>query len=121
MEEQLPPDIVDILEGLAIMAKGYDNYLKWNEEAMLKADLMNNRRYWKGFPAKAVRDKCLELGMRGEDADRIFDYVSRAQAGRRLIPDRGYKDHRFKHERDEPTEQPFPSADNPLYPHSEKW
>lgn len=99
MTDTLPSDIVKILNFLASAAQGYDNHLKWNEEARLKADLMRNRRYWTGFPPSAVRAKCLELGMRDEDAALITDLVTRAQAGRRLIPQRSYKDSTFHHDR----------------------
>ena len=99
MTNTLPDDIVKILDFLAAMARGYDNHLKWNEEARLKADLMHNRRYWCGFPVSAVRAKCVELGMRGEDASLIADLVERAQAGRRLVPQRSYRDSWFHHER----------------------
>lgn len=41
MTDELPQGISEILEYLAAMARGYDNHLKWNELAKLKADLMN--------------------------------------------------------------------------------
>ena len=99
MTEQLPEDIVDILEHLAAMAAGYGNHLKWNEEAMLKADLMANRHYWTGFPSSAVKAKCLALGMRPEDASLVAGLVAKAQEGRRLVPQRSYRDSTFRHER----------------------
>jgi len=99
MADELPADIVKILEFLASMARGYNNHLKWNEEARLKADLMHNRRFWLGFPVNAVAAKCTELGMRQEDVDLIADLVRRAQAGRRLVPQRSYRDSTFLHER----------------------
>lgn len=103
MAADLPDDIISALEYLAMMARGYDNNLKWNEEAKLKADLMTNRRYWTGFPPAAVRAKCLELGMTAEDARTIAEFVTKAQAGRRLVPASGYRDYVFAHDRDEPT------------------
>ena len=106
MAETLPTDIVKILEFLASMARGYSNRLKWNEEAMLKADLMNSRGYWLGIPAPAIRAKCAALGMRQEDVDLVADLVTRAQQGRRLVAQRGYREHRFQHERPEQTEHP---------------
>jgi hypothetical protein len=106
MAETLPTDIVKILEFLALMARGYDNRLKWNEEAKLKADLMNSREYWLGIPVPEIKAKCAELGMRREDADLVADLVTRAQHGRRLVAQRSYRDHRFKHERPEQTERP---------------
>lgn len=91
-QHDLAPDIVTILEHLARWARGYDNHLKWNEEAKLKADLMNSRAQWLGFSAAAVRTKCIALGMREEDANLIADLVSKAQAGKRLIPKRSYRE-----------------------------
>lgn len=102
MTETLPIDIIKILEFLASQARGYGNRLKWNEEAMLKADLMSSRDYWLGVPVPAIRAKCTELGMRTEDVDLIADLVTRTQHGRRLVPQRGYRDHRFPHERPHP-------------------
>lgn len=99
MTDTLPSDIVKILEHLALLARGYNNHLQWNEEARLKADLMHSRRYWGGFPPSVVRAKCVELGMRSEDASLIEELVARAQAGRRLVPQRSYRGSRFHHER----------------------
>ena len=106
MTETLPIDIVTILEFLAEWARGYDNHLKWNEEAKLKADLMNSRGYWLGVPVTAIKAKCTALGMRSQDVDLIADLVTRAQQGRRLVPQRSYRDHRFPHER--PDLEPSP-------------
>ena len=106
MTETLPIDIVKILEFLAEWSRGYDNHLKWNEEAKLKADLMNSRGYWLGVPVPAITAKCTALGMRGQDVDLIADLVTRAQQGRRLVPKRSYRDHRFQHER--PDLEPSP-------------
>jgi hypothetical protein len=103
-----PEDIDRILEQLATMAAGYDNHLKWNEEAQLKADLMHNRRYWQGFDVALVRSRCQQLEMRPEDARLVSDLVSKAQAGRRLIPQRSYRDYRFRHDR--PAAPPSPPS-----------
>lgn len=94
----LPADIVGILEYLATLADVYDNCLKWDEEARLKAGLMHNRRYWMGVSVWDVRTKCLELGMSHEDVRLIADLVTRAQEGRRLIPHRVYRDSTFRHD-----------------------
>ena len=99
MTDTLPIDIVKILGFLAEWARGYDNHMKWNEEAMLKADLMNSRAYWLGVPVVAIEAKCAALGMSSEDVKLIADLVTRAQQGRRLVPQRTYRDHRFPHER----------------------
>ncbi|EYR63266.1 hypothetical protein N866_01765 [Actinotalea ferrariae CF5-4] len=110
MADTLPKDIVEVLEYLAGMARGYDNHLKWNEEAKLKADLMHNRRYWRGLSLAAIRAKCRQLGMRSEDVALILDLIDRAQQGRRLVAQRGYRDFRFPHDRPTPPDddpQPF--------------
>jgi len=99
MSEELPSDIREILEFLAMKARGYENRLKWNEVACLKADLMRNRRYWMGFSPDTVRIKARALGMRAEDAQLIAGLVDKAQAGRRLVPQRSYADFEFVHDR----------------------
>ena len=93
---KLPNGIDGILEYLAEMAAGYGNHLKWNEVAKLKADLMNVRHRWIGVPLEAISKRCLALGMRQEDVDEIKDLVGKAQAGRRLVPQRSYRGHKFQ-------------------------
>lgn len=93
---ELPNGIADILEHLAEMAAGYGNHLKWNEVAKLKADLMNVRHRWLGVPVQSITTRCLELGMRQEDIQEIKELVVKAQSGRKLIPQRSYRDFRFR-------------------------
>lgn len=95
MSDELPIGVGGILRYLARMARGYDNHLKWNEVATLKADLMNARRRWIGVPVEAIVAECRTLGMRDEDVREVADLVRRAQAGRRLVPQAGYHDFRF--------------------------
>lgn len=92
----LPSGINSILEFLASAAAGYGNKLKWNEQAMLKADLMNVQQRWTGVSVAQVGARCQQLGMRIEDVDLIKDLITRAQAGRRLIAQRTYRDFRFR-------------------------
>ena len=96
MSNGLPQHVNKILEYLAMTAQGYGNHLKWNEEAKLKADLMNVKSRWRGVSVSAVRDRCRALGMREEDITLIVDLVTRAQAGRRLVPQRSYRDFQFE-------------------------
>jgi hypothetical protein len=91
----LPPGISEILEYLAQMARGYDNQLKWNEVAKLKADLMNVPGRWRGVSVSEIADSCRTLGMREEDAAMVVDLVRKAQEGRRLVPQKTYRDFRF--------------------------
>jgi hypothetical protein len=101
--DKLPNGIDGILEYLGEMAAGYRNHPKWNEVAMLKADLMNVRQRWTGVSVQQIADRCLELGMRAEDVREIKQLVTKAQAGARLVPQKSYRDHRFKPYMDSPT------------------
>ncbi|MFI7511463.1 hypothetical protein ACIBSS_32105 [Micromonospora aurantiaca] len=93
--EDLPPSVVSIAEYLAMKAKGYDNHLKWNEQAMFKADLMNVRHRWNGVAPDALAGKLRSEGMREQDIVELVDWLKKAQAGRRLVPDRSYRDFVF--------------------------
>lgn len=95
MSNGLPQDGDQILEYLAMMARGYGNRLKWNEEAKLKADLMNVSARWRGVPVSEITARCRVLGMRAEDIALVADLVTKAQAGRRLVPQRSYRGFRF--------------------------
>lgn len=91
----IPEDIERILSHLADKAASYSTGLKWNEEAKLKADLMNNPVRWKTVSAQAVSQRLLSLEMSPEDTRTLTDFVRRAQAGKRLVPHRDYRDFKF--------------------------
>ncbi|WP_157936963.1 hypothetical protein [Geodermatophilus chilensis] len=95
MNDDLPNGIPEILAYLGQMAAGYNNHLKWNEVAKLKADLMNVRRRWLGVPVGDVAAHCRSLGMREEDVAQIVELVKKTQSGRRLVPQKSYRDFRF--------------------------
>jgi hypothetical protein len=95
VSNELPNGIADILAHLARMAAGYNNHLKWNEVAQLKADLMNVRGRWLGVAIADVDEHCRSLGMREEDVTQIVNLVQKAQAGRKLVPQKSYRDFRF--------------------------
>lgn len=68
----LPPSVASIAEYLAMMAKGYNNHLKWNEQAKFKADLMNARHRWLSVNPDVFAVKLRAEGMRTEDiAERV--------------------------------------------------
>lgn len=94
----MPKDIEKILEHIALMAKSYDNHMKWNEEAKLKSDMMRRMDRWRLVTTEQIREKCLALGMRGEDVETICDMHSRRLAGHRLVPQHSYKGFEFNHE-----------------------
>lgn len=100
---ELPNGIDQILEYLAEMAAGYGNHLKWNEVAMLKADLMNVRHRWTGVSVETIAARCLELGMRQDDVQEIKELIGKAQSGRKLIPQKSYRDFTFRPKVDAPS------------------
>lgn len=112
LTDGLPPSVAGIAEFLAEAAAGYDNYLKWNEQAMFKADLMNVRERWRHVDPLVFRTKCLREGMRPEDVEELMDWLKRAQAGRRLIPHRSYRQHHFR----PPSEEEVALTEPPVTP-----
>lgn len=96
-DSQLPNGVAEIVDYLARHARGYNNHLKWNEVAKLKADLMHVPERWLVIDPEAVRSRGIELGMREEDVDEVFELVSKAKEGRRLFPQRSYKKFKFLH------------------------
>lgn len=94
-EPDLPPDVADIAEHLAEWARGYNNHLKWNEQSKFKADLMNARPRWRGVSPSSFAAKLKNEGMREEDVRELVDWLTRAQAGRRLVPHNSYRSFAF--------------------------
>lgn len=94
----MPEDIERILEYIALMTKGYDNHLKWNEEAKLKSDMMRRMDRWRKVTTNDIRMKCDELGMCAEDVETICDMHARRLQGQRLVPQHSYKGFEFKHD-----------------------
>ncbi|WP_051668086.1 MULTISPECIES: hypothetical protein [unclassified Microbacterium] len=95
--DPLPNGVGEIIDYLAMMARGYANRLKWNEQEKLKADLMNVPERWVVITPEKLRARAVWAGMRSEDADLIADYLRRRKQGRRLMPKAGYRDYRFGH------------------------
>lgn len=93
----MPEDIKSILELTAMWARGYDNHMKWNEEAKLKADMMRHMDRWSLVTTEEIRDECRLLGMREEDIRTICDMHARCLQGRRLVPAPSYRTFEYKH------------------------
>lgn len=93
--EPLPNGVDGILEYVASMAAGYSSGLKWNEEDMLKADMMNRPDRWVPVTVEQVRAKCRELGMRPNDVDTVAGFLQRRKDGRRFNVRSSYKDFEF--------------------------
>ena len=93
----MPEDIKNILELTAMWVRGYDNHMKWNEEAKLKADMMRRMDRWGLVTTEEIRDECRSPGMRGEDVRTIYDMHARRLQGRRLVPAPSYRTFEYKH------------------------
>jgi len=91
----LPNGIDGILEYVARIAAGYNSGLKWNEEDMLKADMMNRPERWIPVTVEQVRAKCRQLGMRPDDVDTVTDFVQRRKDGRRFNVRSSYRTFSF--------------------------
>ena len=83
----LPDDIKKIVKSLAGWARGYNNRLKWNEEAKL-SDMMEVPERWtpERAPVDAVKAACLEAGMTEQDTKTIVDFLRKRQAGNGWCP-----------------------------------
>lgn len=94
MRDGLPASVADIVERLSRDAAVY-GYLKWNEQAKLKADMMNTRARWLPVRVSALREKCLSAGLSEDDTSMIVDWLKKVQDGRRLIPKSSYRSYAF--------------------------
>ena len=63
LRDGLPPSVAEIIEFAGMMAEGY-GYLKWNEQAMLKADMMNARQRLLSNTSKVPMIAASEVGYR---------------------------------------------------------
>ncbi|WP_297182158.1 hypothetical protein [uncultured Enorma sp.] len=93
----MPEDIKSILELTAMWAKGYDNHMKWNEEAKLKADMMRHMDRWRLVTTEEIEKECRSLGMRERGIKTICNMHARRLQGRRLVPAPSYKTFEYKH------------------------
>jgi hypothetical protein len=95
---QLPGDINEIVDYLAMIARGYSGKMQWQEVAKLKSDMIVGRERWTKAraPVDAVKAKCLDSGMTAEDTETIVDLLHRVQAGKRFVPQGSYRRSRFR-------------------------
>ena len=93
----MPKDIKNILALTAMWARGYDNHMKWNEEAKLKADMMRHIDRCCLVTTGEIENECRSLGMREEDVRTICDMHARRLRGRRLVPAPSYRTFQYKH------------------------
>lgn len=90
-----PNGVDEIINFLAMTASGFDNRLQWVEEAMFKADLMNTPERWRTIDPRAFEARCLESGMRADDAESLTRYLVRSKNGGKLAPQKNYRSYRF--------------------------
>ena len=94
--EALPNGVDEILKQIAGMAAGCSSGLKWNEEDMLKADMMNRPERWVPITVEQMRAKCRELGMRPKDIDTVVGFLQRRKEGRRFNVQSSYRTFQFR-------------------------
>ena len=95
----MPADIAEILELMAMKAQISDNKLPWQEKDQLKSDMMKNMAYWRAVTPEQVKAKCFELGMSVGDSDEIAGMLERRLEGHRFQVHSGYSDFEFMHEK----------------------
>lgn len=118
MDTDLPKGISRILKLVAEDCRASGNVLDWVMIAKLKGDLNNRRGRWRGVSVDAIAERCRELGMREKDIAGVTDLVEKAQKGRRLVPQSGYRDFYFTVPLDQP---PRPSRTGDDRSKAPKW
>lgn len=93
-QEKLPLDIAKAIEWLGEYSSVY-GYLKWNEEARLKSSLMLEWPAWAQCDRSGLESAFRQAGFGDEDMSTIMSMIDRRFAGRRLVPDKSYRDFTF--------------------------
>jgi hypothetical protein len=95
MSSGLPRDIVSILDLYAEWIRVSSGFFRPDDVSKLKADLMYNPTRWRGVRVGEISVECRRLEMPEEAIATIVDLVSRAQAWRRLVPEKHHRISRF--------------------------
>ncbi|MDT0495678.1 hypothetical protein RM717_34885 [Streptomyces griseus] len=92
---QLPDDVREFLEFIGNYVKSY-GYMKHNEEAKIKADMMNVPLRWSTsrISPEVLRKQCEAVGMTESESAKVADWLKRRQANRRLRPSH-YRDFKW--------------------------
>ncbi|MDR2930461.1 MAG: hypothetical protein LBV06_06115 [Propionibacteriaceae bacterium] len=93
--EPLQESVESFLESIGRWAAGYSTGPKWNEEAKVKADMMNRPSVWRDVTGDQLRAKCRSMRMRPDDVDTICGFLQRVKGGHRLVPQSGYRDFKW--------------------------
>ncbi len=94
---ELPGDISQIVDHLALTAKGYGGKMKSDEVAKLKSDMMQMRGRWNvhRVSGTALSKKCRAAGLSDEDTALVIDLLRRVQAGGYFVPQSSFRGFRF--------------------------
>ncbi|MFF7249979.1 hypothetical protein ACFZBU_39525 [Embleya sp. NPDC008237] len=71
----LPADVDEIMDLIGVEAE-MSGCFKWNEQAKVKADMMNVPRRWQPsrVSAEALREKCRVVGLAEDETVKIAQY-----------------------------------------------
>ncbi|MFI9538303.1 hypothetical protein ACIG56_34360 [Nocardia fusca] len=94
---ELPVDIVKIAEFFGRHARMSGGELSTHELAKMKASLMNEPKRWTRLrvTVEAFGAQCRKAGLTAADSAEICEYLSKAQAGKRLVAN-NQRDFRFQ-------------------------
>jgi hypothetical protein len=95
----LPADVDKIMDLIGSWAE-MSGYLKWNEQAKIKADMMNVRHRWSSsrVSPEALRSKCRAVGLADDETSKVVEWLCATQEGRQLHPHRSYRRFSFEQE-----------------------
>lgn len=93
----LRSDLQQITALIGQWVKMSGGHFSWMEQSKVKADMMNVPARWNAsrITPSTLQHRCQAVGLKGADAAKIADWLSKVQAGRRLVPHSSYKTFRF--------------------------
>ncbi|MEV0480063.1 hypothetical protein AB0I69_05490 [Streptomyces sp. NPDC050508] len=85
----LPADVNEFMDDIAMNVK-QSGCLAWEEKAKIKEAMMDYRDRWSRsrVTPEALREKCLQIGMRDDETRLTMDWLNKTQNGRQLNPSR---------------------------------
>ncbi|MEU9625309.1 hypothetical protein AB0D89_00590 [Streptomyces luteogriseus] len=85
----LPADVQEFMDHIGQNVK-MSGHLAWEEKAKIKEAMMDYRDRWSRsrVTPEALKEKCLQVGMRDDETRLVLDWLDKAQKGKRLIPSR---------------------------------
>ncbi|WP_141743750.1 hypothetical protein [Streptomyces agglomeratus] len=85
----LPADVNKFMDDIGRHVK-LSGCLVWQEKAKIKEAMMDYRDHWSRplVTPEALREKCLQIGMREDETRLVMDWLNKTQNGGILIPKR---------------------------------